>query len=68
MLAHLHVVGCPCSRCRVARNYARLLAAFADGTVTDPSEPVAAERRIVLPYPERRDGDAVPHEAYAATG
>jgi hypothetical protein len=61
MLAHLHVVGCPCSRCRVSRNYARLLATVTPGPEADAAEPVAAEPVVPLFQPDTADANMVAH-------
>lgn len=61
MLAHTHVPLCPCSRCRVAREYARLLATVTDRPEADAPEPVAAEAGGVVAEPERVHLDVMRH-------
>ena len=60
-LAHLHVDGCPCSRCSVARNYARLRATVADTDESDAAQAVAAEQVVALFETCAADLDTVAH-------
>lgn len=61
VLAHLHVIGCPCSRCRTARNYARLLATVTDSPPAEPCETVTAEGLVALFYAAATQADTVLH-------
>ena len=65
ILAHMHEPVCKCSRCRVARNYARLRAASADGPVAEPAQPLATEFRIPREDAKWLDRDAVALDAHA---
>ncbi len=60
-LSHLHVQPCPCPRWTVARNYARLLAAAADGTKADPPQTVALKAVGAIPYTNRANLDVMAH-------
>lgn len=62
MLAHLHVQPCPCSRCRVAANYARLIATVTPGTPSEARETVTAEGVVALFYAAATQADAVLHK------
>ncbi len=61
VLAHLHVQPCPCSRCRVARNYARLLATVTDGPEPEAVETITAEGVVSLFYARALHSDVMTH-------
>ena len=65
VLAHMHEPACQCSRCRVARDYARLRAAGADGPVAEPAQPLAPQLGIPGEDAEGLDRDAVALNAHA---
>lgn len=60
-LAYMHEQGCKCSRCTVARNYARLRATVTDGPEADAAQPVTTESGIWLPDSVRGHLDVVSH-------